>query len=183
MKPILYFLRSTEQKIATNMLHYAVRLDEIDKTLEDFPELAMYENLYGISAKDLGLYALVGHEIAGAAWIRLLKKEDESNAYVDDKTPILNIGVKPEFRAQGIGSAMLEQLLIEAGALFEQVSVSVVSNSPAVRLYKRFGFVKVEGSEAKSPVDDSDVFTMIKKLDLGEVKRPTDGYDPSRWMD
>ena len=183
MKPILYFLRSTEQKIATNMLHYAVRLDEVGKTLENFPELTMYENLYGITAKDLGLYALVGHEIAGAAWIRLLKKEDESNAYVDDKTPILNIGVKPEFRAQGIGSAMLEQLLIEAGALFEQISVSVVSNSDALRLYERFGFEKLDGSDAKSPVDGSNVITMIKKLDTGEIKRPTDGYDPTRWMD
>ncbi len=183
MKPVLYFLRSSEQKIATDMLHYAARLDDMGKTLEDFPELAIYEKYYGLSHRDLGLYALAENGVAGAAWIRLLKQDDAPNAYVDEVTPVLTIGVKPEFRGQGIGSAMLEQLLLEAGALYGQISVSVVQDSPAVRLYERFGFVKVDDSEKKSPVDDSPVFTMTRKLLKKEVKRPSDGYDPTYWMD
>ena len=183
MKPILYFLRSSEQKIATDMLYYAARLDDAGKTLEDFPELAIFEKHYGLSRRDLGLYALAENGVAGAAWIRLLKKEDAPNAYVDEMTPVLTIGIRPEFRGQGVGSAMLEQLLLEAGALYEQISVSVIQDSPAVRFYERFGFVKVDGSEKKSPVDDSPVFTMRKKLLKQEVKRPSDGYDPTHWMD
>ncbi|MBU1657650.1 GNAT family N-acetyltransferase [bacterium] len=183
MKPILYFLRSTEQKIATGMLHYAKRLDAYNKTLADFPQLCIYEKHYGLTQKDLGLYALLEHEIAGAAWIRLLREEDGANAYVDEKTPVLIIGIKPEFRAQGIGSAMLEQLLLEAGALYEQISVSVVKDSPAIKFYERFGFSITQGSVKKSIVDDSDVVTLTKKLIQQEVKRPSDGYDPKKWMD
>ena len=183
MKPILYFLRSSEQRIATDMLYYASRLDEVGKTLDDFPELSIYEKYYGLTHKDLGVYALAESGVAGAAWIRLLKEDDAPNAYVDEMTPVLTIGVKPEFRGQGIGSVMLEQLILEAGVLYEQISVSVVRDSPAVRLYERFGFVKSDGSEKKSPVDDSPVFTMIKKLLKKEVKRPSDGYDPTYWMD
>jgi len=183
MKPILYFLRSSEHKIATDMLHYAARLDDVQKTLEDFPELSIYEKFYGLSHSDLGVYALADSEIAGAAWIRLLKESDAPNAYVDEVTPILTIGLKPKFRGQGIGSALLEQLLQEAGALYEQVSVSVVQNSPAVRLYERLGFKRLEGSQMKSPVDNADVVTMTKKLMKQEIKRPTDGYNASYWMD
>lgn len=166
------------------MLHYAMRLDDVDKTLTDVPQLAVYEEFYGFTSKDLGLYALVDNQLAGAVWIRRLNADHGSNGYIDDNIPILNIAVLPEFRAQGIGSQMVEQLFIEAGALYENISVSVVSHSPAVRFYERHGFVRVNnGSEEKSPVDGSDVITMVKKVQKGEIKRPTDGYDPRRWMD
>lgn len=183
LNPTLYFLRSSEQKIATDMLHFAMRLDELNKTLQDFPQLDIYKNFYGLSSKDLGLYALSEHTIAGAVWIRILRADDGANGFVDANTPVLNIAVKPEFRGIGIGSAMLEQLLLEAGAVFEQISVSVVKGSKAVKFYEKFGFTKVASSEGKSPVDESEVITMLKELEKKEVVRPTDGYDPRRWMD
>lgn len=166
------------------MLHYAMRLDEVNKTLADIPKLAIYEEFYGFTSKDLGLYALVENTIAGAAWIRRLNEDHGSNGYLNDSTPILNIAVLPEFRGQGIGSAILEQLFIEAGALHEQISLSVVRNSPAINFYLRHGFVHYDnGSIEKSFVDGSDLITMTKRLQRGEIKRPSDGYDPRRWMD
>lgn len=184
MNTTLYFLRSSEQKIVTDMLHYAMRLDDVKKSLTDIPKLAIYEEFYGFTSKDLGLYALVDNQLAGAVWIRRLNVDHGSNGYIDDTTPILTIAVLPAFRDRGIGSGMLEQLLIEAGALYERISVSVVSNSPAIHFYKKHGFVEYQnGSKEKSFVDGADVVTMIKQLDKGEVKRPTDGYDPRRWMD
>ncbi len=183
-KPVLYFLRSSEQKITTDMLAFAMRLDELDKGLENFPELSIYSKFYGLSSKDLGLYALDEHSaIIGAVWIRQLRAEDGANGFIDANTPILTIAVKPEFRAKGVGSAMLEQLLLEAGAVFDAISLSVVKDSKAVRFYEKFGFEKVEASDATSPVDGSEVFSMIKKLVKKEVLRPSDGYDPRRWMD
>ena len=179
----LYFLRSSEQKIASDMLRYAYRLDEIGKNAEDFDTLRIYTKAYGLTRRDLGLYALKEHKVAGATWIRLLSEENGANAFVDDMTPVLTIAVKPEFRGEGVGSAMLGQLLLEAASLFEQISVSVLKESKAVRFYESFGFVKVDGSESKSPVDGAEVFTMLKKLDYKEVVRPTDGYDASKWMD
>lgn len=182
-EPTLYFLRSSEQKIATDMLRYAMRLDEINKSLRDFPALNVYERFYGLSTKDLGLYSLVDNKISGAVWIRLLKQEDVAMGFVDANTPVLNIAVTPEFRNRGVGFAMLSQLLQEAGAVFEQVSVSILQDSKTVKFFEKFGFVKVKDSEAKSHIDGSDIFTMLKKLERKEVVRPTDGYDPRRWMD
>lgn len=166
------------------MLYYAMRLDEVKKSLADLPKLAIYEAFYGFTSKDLGLYALVDNQLAGAVWIRRLNADHGSNGYIDDTTPILMIAVLPEFRGRGIGSEMMSQLLIEAGALYERISVSVVSDSPAIRFYERHGFVRYQnGSNEKSFVDGADVVTMIKQLNKAEVKRPTDGYDPRRWMD
>jgi ribosomal protein S18 acetylase RimI-like enzyme len=182
-KATLYFLRSSEQKITTNMLHYAMCLDDIGKTIQDFPQLNIYEKFYGLSTKDLGLYALVDNKVAGAVWIRLLKEEDNAGGYIDAKTPVLNIAVIPELRGKGIGSFMLEQFLLEAGAVFEQTSLSVAKDSDAVRFFTKFGFTKVDASETKSQIDGRDIFTMTKKLQKKEVTRPTDGYDPRRWMD
>ena len=165
------------------MLVFAMRLNELNKTLKDFPKLDIYEKHYGLSNKDLGLYALHEHTIAGAAWVRLLKAKDGANAYVDANTPVLNIAVKPELRGKGVGSAMLEQLLLEAGEIFEQISVSVVKSSKAMKFYEKFGFKKLEASAAISPVDSSEVITMTKQLLKKAVIRPTDGYNPKKWMD
>lgn len=184
MKPTLYFLRSSEQKILTDMLHYAMRLDEVNKSLSDIPKLTIYNEFYGFTSKDLGLYALVDNQLAGAVWIRRLNADHGSNGYIDDNTPILNIAVLPEFRNQGIGSQMLEQLFIEAGALYENISVSVVQDSPAVHFYEQHGFIRHKGGALEqSFVDDKQVVTLIKKLQKAAVIRPTDGYDPRRWMD
>lgn len=183
MTPTLYFLRSTEQKITTDMLYFAYRLDTCEKKLEDFSQLEIYNRYYGLSSKDLGLYALSGHIIAGAAWIRILKEDDNANGFIDDKTPILTIGVKPEFRNKGIASAMLEQLFLEAGALFEQISVSVLKEEKSVGFFKKFGFIEVLNSNNKSPIDGAKVITMIKKIPNERVTRPSDGYDPRKWMD
>ncbi len=184
MNATLYFLRSSEQKILSDMLHYAMRLDEVNKSLSDIPKLAIYEEFYGFTSKDLGLYALVDNQLAGAVWIRRLNSDHSSNGYVDDFTPIMNIAVLPEFRGAGIGSQMLEQLFIEAGALYEQISLSVLINSPAILFYERHGFMRHDnGSVEKSFVDGADVVTMVKKLQRADIKRPSDGYDPRRWMD
>jgi len=184
MNTTLYFLRSSEQKIVTDMLFYAMRLNEVNKTLQEIPSLSMYEQFYGFTNKDLGLYVLADNQVAGAVWTRQLSTDHLSNGFVDDRTPILNIAVIPKYRGEGIGSAMIEQFLLEAGALHEKISVSVVRDSAAVRFYERHGFIYYDnGFEEKSPVDGSHVVTMIKHLSIEAVKRPTDGYDPRRWMD
>jgi GNAT superfamily N-acetyltransferase len=184
MNATLYFLRSSEQKILTDMLHYAMRLDDVNKSLSDLPKLSIYSEFYGYTSKDLGLYALVDNQLTGAVWIRRLNADHSSNGYIDDNTPILNIAILPEFRGKGIGSQMIEQLFIEAGALYENISVSVLHDSPAISFYERHGFVCHDnGSAEQSFVDGKNVITLIKKLQNAAVIRPSDGYDPRRWMD
>ncbi|HEX5670998.1 MAG TPA: N-acetyltransferase, partial [Sulfuricurvum sp.] len=60
--------------------------------------------------------------------------------------------------------------------------ISVQSNSRTVKFYERFGFVSLTGLD-KRTIEDSDSFTMVKELTKKAIVRPTDGYDPRRWMD
>lgn len=64
---------------------------------------------------------------------------------VIDESDVMNIAVHPDYRRQGIGEALLETL---ADALREKGSRGLtlearVSNTPAVSLYKKAGFLQV----------------------------------------
>ncbi len=171
MNPTLFFLRSSEQKIVTDMLRYAWRLDETGTPLTDDSPLRLFDRYYGLTRRDLGVYALSGHEVAGAAWVRLFSEEAGAPGYVDDATPVLTVAVKPPFRGSGIGRALMEQLLLEAGALYGAVSVAADVSSRG--FFERFGFLPAEGSES----------VMITQLERADVPNVSEGYDPTYWMD
>ena len=161
----LYFLRSFEQEIAKEILFYAARLDDEGQTLKDVPQINRYVEHYGLYKTDIGVYALVDNKLAGAAWVRLLTGENNRGfGYVDEKTPELAFGVKPEFRNQGIGTKILEQLINEVAMSFSQMSLCVREDNPAIKLYERFGFEKIQGSETYDKERSLSVFTMLKKL-------------------
>lgn len=169
----LYFLRSSEQKIVSDMIHYAYNLNVFGKTLADFPHLDIHKNFFGLTKRDLGLYALVDNKIAGAIWARDF----------GDGIPVVSMAVLPEFRLQGIGSSMMSQFLLETAEVYEQINVTLFLDSPTIKFYEKFGFVTLEGSNQKSSINGADVITMTKKLEKKKVQRPSDGYDPRRWMD
>jgi len=155
MNKELYFLRSSEQKIVNDM----VKLAKLPQDIED----STFTEFYGLTTKDLGLYALVGNEIAGAIWSRKL----------DDAAPKMCVAIVEKFKGQGIGSFMMDQFLQEAGALYENISIDLSAKPKSLKFYEKFGFEK----------EDENNFVMIKKLEKKEVVRPSDGYDPRKWMD
>ena len=66
--------------------------------------------------------------------------------YVDrteDEIRVIDISLLPEFRNQGIGSALLQGVLGEAAESNRAVHLSVVEGNPARRLYQRLGFVQI----------------------------------------
>ena len=151
----LYFLRSSEQKIVIDMFKYAH-----PNNPQKLPE---YTEFYGFTNKDLGLYALVDNEIAGAVWSRRLNPNE---------APRLSVAIIPKFKGEGVGSFMMEQFLQEAGALYDSIAIDISEKPKAIKFYEKFGFKKENGS-----------FLLKKKLEKKEVVRPTDGYDPTHWMD
>lgn len=161
----LYFLRSFEQDIAKDILLYASKLDDENKTLKDIPHLLRYIEHYGLYKSDIGVYAMVDNKVVGAAWVRLLTGENNRGfGFIDDQTPELVFAVKPDYRSQGIGTKILEQLINEVSMSFSQMSLCVRENNPAVKLYERLGFEKVEGSQRKDETRDLTLFNMVKKL-------------------
>jgi len=75
----------------------------------------------------------------GAAWVRLFAEEDHGYGFVAPHVPELSIGVAKGARGRGVGTALLGHLLPRLDA----VSLSVETDNPAVRLYERFGFIRV----------------------------------------
>ena len=154
MTPTLYFLRSSENKIIENMLQYA-HPKNIDSKI--------YSNFYGLTTKDLGLYALVENTISGAIWSRILEGKT---------TPTLSIAILPAFRKHRIATAMMEQFLVEASALYERLEIETYNEPSLISFLQKFNFIKEDNTTV-----------MHKVLEKKEIVRPTDGYDPRRWMD
>ena len=50
------------------------------------------------------------------------------------------MAIFPEHRGQGIGTALLTRLVEAATYTYEQISLSVAAENPALRLYERLGF-------------------------------------------
>lgn len=155
MNKELYFLRSSEQKIVTNMFEYA------HPTSSD--KLLKYTEYYGLTTKDLGLYALVDNKIAGAIWSRVLNPNE---------IPTLSVAIVPEFKGQGIGSFMMTQFLQEAGTIYDELYIDISAKPKSLKFYEKFGFCK-----------DAESFKLFKKLERKEIVRPTDGYDASYWIE
>ena len=65
----------------------------------------------------------------------------EDYGHIDNDTPSLAISLLPEYRGLGIGTRLLNALLLllrENG--YRQASLSVQKENPALRLYERAGF-------------------------------------------
>jgi ribosomal protein S18 acetylase RimI-like enzyme len=102
------------------------------------PDLARYVQDWGREG-DRGFVAIdptTGQSI-GAVWWRFLIGENQGYGYVDDATAELGFAVLPEYRGQGIGTALLNALVASEPGV---ISLSVAADNPAVRLYQRFGF-------------------------------------------
>ncbi len=172
MEKELYFLRSSEQYLAKELLAYAVGLNETNEGLEKYPSLEQYERVFGSLSGDIGVYIVADKKIAGGAWVRLLAN---GFGFVDHDTPELVIAVKPDFRRVGIATEIMEQLFIEVSKVFSQISLSVSETSPALALFEKLGFVKIKGSDYDNGVGGTS-FKMLKKLgdfeEIEEEKHP-----------
>jgi ribosomal protein S18 acetylase RimI-like enzyme len=56
---------------------------------------------------------------------------------------IVDIALLPEFRAQGLGSGLIEAVFAAARVTGSKVSIHVENFNPARRLYERLGFIEV----------------------------------------
>jgi len=89
---------------------------------------------------------------AGAAFdVIVFDGEPAGRLYVDrdrSRFPreirLVDIALLPAFRGKGIGSELLRRLIEEATADQRALSIHVEWNNPALRLYERLGFRRIE---------------------------------------
>lgn len=171
--PTLYFLRSSEQYIVNKMAPYAYRLEDAIEDPSTTEKLKIFTEFYGFTNKDLGLYLMYNNEVTGAIWSRKLN---------NGTIPSISLAVLPQHRKQGFATLMLEQFVLEAAALYDALDVELVEESFVIDLYRKFGFETLD-YEGKSFVDGKKTIKLRRTLERAEPSRPSDGYDPRRWMD
>jgi ribosomal protein S18 acetylase RimI-like enzyme len=94
---------------------------------------------------DAALIAIDEGFPVGAAWYRLFKRDRRGYGFVDEETPELSIAVVPSRRGAGVGGELMKELLALARTQgYRAISLSVAKDSPAVSLYERYGFVRVD---------------------------------------
>ena len=144
------------------------------RAVAENPGTAKYVEGWGRDG-DLGIVAVSDDgEPLGAAWVRSLKGENGGYGYVDDETPELAIGVRPEARGAGIGTCLISHLLDAAKPRHRAVSLSVRGSNPARRLYERMGFEPVR--ERQDQPDGSGSITM--KLNFSDRQAAGTAREP-----
>lgn len=141
-------MADTEYPVLKDFLYEAIFVPEGEKAPErsilDQPELQVYISGFGRDESDCAVAAAVDGKIIGAAWARIMN----DYGHIDDETPSLAIAVYKDYRGRGIGTELLSLLmssLRDRG--FKRVSLSVQKQNPAVKLYKKTGFVTVKETD------------------------------------
>ncbi len=112
---------------------------------------------------DVGVIAEQDTVAVGAAWVRLWSEDNRGYGYITDDIPELAIAVSPKIRGRGVGTALLNKILELAQPEFSAICLSTQTENPALRLYRRIGFVRVEGSEVINRTGDCSL-TMLYRF-------------------
>lgn len=107
---------------------------------------------------DAGIVAIDEQdEPVGAAWYRVLPRTDPGLGYLATGVPELIIGVRPIWRAHGVGRTLLQRLCEQARADGHgRISLSVERGNFAQTLYRSEGFAVTQGGFGRD--------TMVKLL-------------------
>jgi len=68
---------------------------------------------------------------------------------------IMDIALLPDFRGKGVGTKILQSIIQESEKSGKKVAIHVEYFNPALRLYERLGFIKV---------DDSGIYFYMERL-------------------
>lgn len=115
-----------------------------DRKIIETPEILKYIANWGKKG-DYALIAIdeIGNKI-GAVWIRYFDSNNKGYGFISDKIPEMGIAVEQEYRGNGIGSFLIEEILKRTKKKIQSISLSVQLNNPALKLYRRFGFYECE---------------------------------------
>jgi len=145
------------------MLYEAVFWDPVVKRLSmdkffAIPDIAKISYQWDKRSGDFSLIAVDEQKKSiGAVWYRFWKAENHSYGYVDDNIPELGMAVIKDYRGKGIGTELVNKICYHARKLgIEKISLSVDPNNFALKLYQKFGFIKVSESGTS--------WTLVKKL-------------------
>ena len=145
---ILRELKENEAELLQDFLYEAIFIPEgIEppaRSIIEQPELKIYYENFGSGRADHCIVADDDGKVIGAVWTRIMN----DYGHVDDDTPSFAISLYKEYRGQGIGTRMMNEMLAllkEKG--FERASLAVQKANYAVRMYENVGFRKIDEND------------------------------------
>ena len=141
MEHIIRGLDPREYEVLEDFLYEAIFIPEgVEPPPRDIikrPELQVYVENFGTRRGDYALCAECEGRIVGAVWTRIM----DDYGHIDDETPSFAISLYKEYRGQGIGTALMREMLkVLKNAGFLRASLAVQKANYAVTMYKKVGF-------------------------------------------
>lgn len=131
----------SENELLQNFLYEAIFIPEDvvppDRSIINQPELALYYEGFGSGKADNCIVAEDDGTVIGAVWTRIMN----DYGHVDNDTPSFAISLYKEYRGQGIGTRLMQEmldLLKQYG--YRKASLAVQKANYAVRMYEKVGF-------------------------------------------
>ena len=112
------------------------------------PELAHYFTDWPAD-REFGIVAETTAETSpiGVAWARFFDAHEPGYGFVNERTPEMSVWVASENRGNGLGTALIVQVLEQTRVRgYSAISLSVEDGNPARRLYEYFGFITAQGA-------------------------------------
>lgn len=145
---IIREIRAKEIPLLSDFLYEAIFIPEgvpaPPRSIIWNEDLQVYVRDFGQKAGDRCLVAEIDGKVVGAVWTRIMN----DYGHIADDTPSLAISLYKEYRHQGIGTALLRemlQLLRRDG--YQQVSLSVQKANYAFQMYRKAGFEVLKETE------------------------------------
>lgn len=148
MKVEIRTLRNDEAILLKVFLFEAIFIPEgvtpPPKDIVEKPELRVYTDDFGTRREDNCLVAVIDDQIVGAVWTRIM----DDYGHVDDDTPSFAISLYNNYRGQGIGTRLMEEMLsLLKTQGFKKASLAVQKENYAVRMYEKVGFHVIDEND------------------------------------
>ena len=145
---LLRRLHENEALLLQDFLYEAIFIPEgvepPPKEIIRQPELKLYYDDFGSGRADNALVAVDNGRIIGAVWTRIMN----DYGHVDDETPSFAISLYKEYRGQGIGTKLMEEMLeLLRKQGYKKASLAVQKANYAVRMYMKTGFEVVDEND------------------------------------
>ena len=141
-------LRDDEKYLLRDFLYEAIFIPEgvepPDRSIIEQPELKIYYEDFGTGRADYCIVADEDGRVIGAVWTRIMK----DYGHVDDDTPSFAISLYKEYRGQGIGTRLMQKMLMQLKENgYRRASLAVQKANYAVRMYEKVGFRTVDKND------------------------------------
>ena len=141
-------IQETEYAALEEFLYQAIYIPEgtlpPERSILKEPALQLYIQNFGKDKDDYGFVAEIEDKIVGAVWVRIM----DDYGHVDDESPSFAISIFPEYRGQGIGTALMQRMLSHLRDKgYPRASLAVQKANAAFRLYSNLGFKIVDENE------------------------------------